>query len=510
MTVESNTADVRHSEAPIAPARPPAGGRSSDWLVEPDTVDLMSRLPGAADRYVACAPGRLDVMGGLAEYSGSSIVNMPIGGRVLVGVEPRRAGASTPGSGDDLSIICWPPSDSGNGAATSCVVPLAQLFDEGGKPIEADRARSRQADFVGLIDRTHADDAWCALATLVEMCRAGVIPRLERGLVIAIGSTLSGLAGVAAETSVSAATAAALAGLHDVAPQANRTVAVCQRVANRWLDLPIGIGDAYCVLHGEADTLHLVECATSSLGARINLSDRLSVIGIECGGRSSDATEKFIRARVAAFMGRGLIERIVRHENPTGSSFSGLLSSVSVEDYVERFRDRLPTKLKGSEYLERFGETGDSLTRIDPSCTYKVRSRTEHHIYEHTRVSQFLKCIRRAGENPPEQRDVALREAGELMYASHWSYGQRCGLGSVHADLLVNLLRRYGTGKGIFGAKITGRGCGGVVAVLAKTGRAADDAIASAIEAFDSQTGCSATLLRSTDSGAFVTGVRKV
>ncbi len=503
MTVESNTAGVRPSEAKIATARPSAGELGSDWLAEPDAVDLMSRLPGAADRYIACAPGRLDVMGGLAEYSGSSIVNMPIGGRVLVGVEPRRAGACRPASGDDVSIICCAPSDSGNGAATSCVAPLAQLFDKGGKPIEADQARS-------LIDGAHTGDAWCALATLLEMCRAGVIPRLDRGLVIAIGSTLSGLAGVAAETSVSAATAAALAGLHDVPPQANGTVAVCQRVANRWLDLPIGIGDAHCVLHGEADTLHHVECATSSLGARINLSDRLTLIGIECGGRSSDATEKFVRARVAAFMGRGLIERIVRHENPTGSSFSGLLSSVSVEDYVERFRDRLPMKLKGSEYLERFGETGDSLTRIDPSYTYKVRSRTEHHIYEHTRVSQFLECIRRAGENAPEQREAALGEAGELMYASHWSYGQRCGLGSVQADLLVNLLRRYGTGMGIFGAKITGRGCGGVVAVLAQAGRAADDAIAAAIDEFDSRTGRSATLLRSTGSGALVTGVRKV
>ena len=54
---------------------------------------------------------------------------------------------------------------------------------------------------------------------------------------------------------------------------------------------------------------------------------------------------------------------------------------------------------------------------------------------------------------------------GELMYASHKSYSA-CGLGSSGTDLLVELVRTQGVDRGLFGAKITGGGSGGTVAVL--------------------------------------------
>ena len=56
---------------------------------------------------------------------------------------------------------------------------------------------------------------------------------------------------------------------------------------------------------------------------------------------------------------------------------------------------------------------------------------------------------------------------GELMYESHASYGA-CGLGSGGTDLLVKLVRESGLATGLYGAKITGGGSGGVVAVLAR------------------------------------------
>jgi L-arabinokinase len=57
---------------------------------------------------------------------------------------------------------------------------------------------------------------------------------------------------------------------------------------------------------------------------------------------------------------------------------------------------------------------------------------------------------------------------GELMYASHDSYSA-CGLGSKGTDLLVELVRTQGVERGLFGAKITGGGSGGTVAVLGST-----------------------------------------
>jgi L-arabinokinase len=52
------------------------------------------------------------------------------------------------------------------------------------------------------------------------------------------------------------------------------------------------------------------------------------------------------------------------------------------------------------------------------------------------------------------------------MYESHASYSA-CGLGSEGTDRIVALARERGVARRIYGAKITGGGSGGTVAVLA-------------------------------------------
>ena len=60
----------------------------------------------------------------------------------------------------------------------------------------------------------------------------------------------------------------------------------------------------------------------------------------------------------------------------------------------------------------------------------------------------------------------AAQELGQLMYASHQSY-TACGLGSDATDRLVEQVRAAGPDQGLFGAKITGGGSGGTIAILA-------------------------------------------
>ena len=60
------------------------------------------------------------------------------------------------------------------------------------------------------------------------------------------------------------------------------------------------------------------------------------------------------------------------------------------------------------------------------------------------------------------------------MYESHASYG-RCGLGSKGTDRLVALVRGEGPAAGLYGARITGGGSGGTVAVIGRRGGGARD-----------------------------------
>jgi L-arabinokinase len=101
-------------------------------------------------------------------------------------------------------------------------------------------------------------------------------------------------------------------------------------------------------------------------------------------------------------------------------------------------------------------------------------------VYEHHRVRLFANLLR------PGIDESALELLGELMYQSHASYSA-CGLGSAATDRLVELARAAGPAAGVYGAKITGGGSGGTVAVL--TRRGAEDAIRRIASQFASETG---------------------
>ena len=71
------------------------------------------------------------------------------------------------------------------------------------------------------------------------------------------------------------------------------------------------------------------------------------------------------------------------------------------------------------------------------------------------------------------------------MYQSHASYSA-CGLGVAGTDRLVELVREAGPAQGLFGARITGGGSGGTVAVLSQ--RSAGAAVASVADRFAGET----------------------
>ncbi len=126
----------------------------------------------------------------------------------------------------------------------------------------------------------------------------------------------------------------------------------------------------------------------------------------------------------------------------------------------------LPKRISGREFLDKYGETIDPVTKVDPDKIYMVRSRSEHPIYENERVKQFIKLLKSVKKSDGEKIPDELIEAGKLMYASHWSYRQKVGLGSHNVDIIVNKVRNMGTARGLLGAKITGGGAGGTAAVL--------------------------------------------
>jgi L-arabinokinase len=161
----------------------------------------------------------------------------------------------------------------------------------------------------------------------------------------------------------------------------------------------------------------------------------------------------------------------------------------------------VPERIDGAQFLAEFQGTTDPATRVDPGRSYRVRAATEHPIEEHQRVRDF-RAILAAGAASEESRTLL----GELMYEAHASYAA-CGLGATATDRLVELVRAAGPAAGLYGAKITGGGSGGTVAVLARKGsRAAVEAIAAR---HSDETGRPPVIFAGSSPGARAFGVRR-
>ena len=486
--VESEVIAPRRSAPHLSAA--PSDVVAHDWLTSPFAVEFAAGLSPESPRYIARAPYALDAMGGLAEYTGALVLNLPVADAALVAAQRR--------SDDTLTVSQISPGT--NGSVTPTVVSMSALLAGDGTPLPVERVCAQ-------LDGVNAGPLRCVVGAVFEMLAAGMLGSVDGGMTLMVGLPEPAASVVHRETSITAAVVVAVAAAYNIALNPNEVAVICQRVSNHWLGLPIGVADAVCVLTGRPEVVTQLRCDSQTDAGAVPLPDSLELLSVVCGEPDVAGVDKYVQVRTAAFMGRLLIDRIIQHEGAGHLQWDGHLSRISITDYVERFRDRLPTKLRGGEFLDRFGETGDPLTRVDPDVIYRVRSRTEHHIYEHARVCQFAQCLSRAIRSGDRR---ALVEAGELMYASHWSYGQRCGLGAVNTDLLVSLVRKHGSDAGVLGAKVAGRGSGGVTTIFAERTEAAERALAASIETFTKRTGRSVTMLRGSTPGSLITGARQI
>ena len=107
----------------------------------------------------------------------------------------------------------------------------------------------------------------------------------------------------------------------------------------------------------------------------------------------------------------------------------------------------------------------DAVTSIDPARTYAVRQPTAHPIHEHARVRRFARCCCEHGH-----RRSHARRARRADVSSRTRVTPRAA--SVHRARMrwSRSCARPGRRAGCIGAKITGGGSGGTVAVLARRG----------------------------------------
>jgi len=262
---------------------------------------------------------------------------------------------------------------------------------------------------------------------------------------------------------------------------------------------------------GKRDHLLELLCQPAEVVGHLPLPPTLDVFGIDSGIRHAVTGADYGSVRTAAFMGyrivadtAGLAATVVAPGRVTVDDprFHGYLANVTPDEWQREFRDAVPARLTGADFLARFGGSTDVATTVDADRTYAVRAASEHPIFEHDRVRRFRALL--AGGAATDDARVAL---GQLMFESHASYSA-CGLGSDGTDRLVALVREAGPAAGLYGAKITGGGSGGTVAVLAAAGRR--PLIDEIARRYQQETGREAAVFAGSSSGARAFGVREI
>ncbi|WP_165250520.1 galactokinase [Paludisphaera soli] len=465
-----------------------------------DLDDFDARIAGSGlfdpsrPLALARAPGRLDVMGGIADYSGSLVLQWPIREAALAAAQQ---------AGDGTLRITSLPGSAG-GPARSIELP-AEIILGLGDYESLDAARLR-------FERNPADH-WAAyvvgpIAVLLRE-RPGLLPDRSGGLRVAVRSDVPEGKGVSSSAALEVSVMRAVAGLFGVEIDGAELARLCQVAENVVVGAPCGIMDQMASALGRADRLLALLCQPAEVRGFVAAPPGVAFWGVDSGIRHAVAGSDYSSVRVGAFMGYRMLadlaglgpitradDGVLHIEDPR---WGGYLANLAPEEFAARFEPDLPESITGAEFLARYGGTTDPVTRVDPARTYAVRLPTAHPIGENARVRLFAELL----EGGPGEAE--LRAMGDLMVASHASYSA-CGLGSDGTDRLVELVREAGPGSGLYGAKITGGGSGGTVAVL---GRAdAGDAVAGVARRYERETGREAYVFTGSSPGACAVGVR--
>lgn len=477
----------------------------------PDVERFIAALDAAEffDRahpvILARAPGRLDLMGGIADYSGSLVLELPLAAAAIVAVQPDECA--------EVRVRSQVAAELGG--LRDVVIPVADLAAcdyYGARALFAERPEAHWAAYVA--------------GALVGLHIERGVPL--RGMRLLLESDVPPGKGVSSSAAIEVATMRAVCGALGIELNGRELALLCQTVENLVVGAPCGVMDQMTAALGEEETLLALLCQPAEPSGPIVIPHSIEVWGIDSGIRHAVSGADYGSVRVGAFIGyRILADLAGLTVQPVGdvlhiqdSRWHGYLANVTPSEWEALYRDRVPLELRGAEFLAHYGGTTDRVTIVEPDRVYAVRQPTAHPIYEHQRVRLFAALLesladlngsagaahapahwkQRVRASPTEERLILL---GELMYQSHASYSA-CGLGADGTDRLVELVRAAGPHQGLYGAKITGGGSGGVVAVLARSGaRRAVERIAAQ---YQRETGHDALLIGGSSPGAMSFG----
>lgn len=411
----------------------------------------MSVKSTSQKKYESSAPGRLDVMGGIADYSGSLVLQMPLSQKTHVQLALR----------DDY--VCHVSSRISTGEILRTKVDYRDFLNN--HQVDYEFAQKKLKE--------NPSEAWVGYVigcVLVLQKENGID---FKGGDFNLQSDVPLGKGVSSSASIEVATMKALGEAFGIHFTGTELPLLAQQVENLIVGAPCGLMDQLASYLGEVNKLLPIICQPDLVQESISIPADISFIGIDSGVRHSVSGASYTDVRCAAFMGYTIIahalgvtpEELVAAKSANNFSslpFAGYLCNIPATDFENSIVNHLPISISGKDFLKEYELSIDQVTRINPDKTYFIKQSVSHPVYEHARVKRFENLLLSLNDIVSSERSDILKEMGALMFQAHESYSL-CGLGSDCTDEIVSFAKKL---TGVYGAKITGGGNGGTVCLL--------------------------------------------
>jgi len=403
--------------------------------------------------FQATAPGRLDVMGGVADYSGALLIQKPL-------MEETSAYV---GFREDTEISI---KSVIQGEILTFSADYHELVGEFKVP-NYDYAREQ------ILKQEGGDWAIYIVGCILMLYHSRQLK--PEGLDILVTTNVPIGKGLASSASLEVAVLKAIVDGLSLEVSEYEIPILAQRAENLIAGAACGLMDQLTVYTHKKNKLIPIICQPHTVFHPIDIPDQIYFVGINSGVTHSVGNGAYAEVRTAAFMGYSMIaldsgasvrDLDVARESGDFSRlpYGGYLANISPSEFEEKFLASLPDKISGEEFIDKYKSIIDPISFIDRDHEYNVKNATRHPVYENFRIKLFAQILRNY-TTEFQNYSNRLQLMGELMFQSHQSYAD-CGLGHEKTDMIVNLVKAKGEKKGLYGARITGGGSGGTVCVL--------------------------------------------
>ena len=409
-------------------------------LLKSDAASIFRN--GHDEVFIARAPGRLDVMGGLSDYAGGLACLFPLQAATAVALQRRDDHKLVLKNYNTQDVVSLSLDDFYGTASLLPVDTLRKLFT--------------------------GESSWAAhvAGAFPTLGKHKKLTRRTHGANIACFSDIPFRAGAASSAALQCATLWALTAAYHLILDPMDIVLLAQKIENQLVGTLAGVTEPAASVLGRKDHLLLLQCQPHKPRGYIALPPDLMIAGLSFSHKDPAA---YRATRISAFIAQAIITRFYLDTGIKNDPSRGYLANLAPGAFGKYFRPMLPENITGAQFLKDFGAIADRHTTVDPAATYFPRAAAEFHVQENARAESFVRHLRALAEPlPAAERQSHVADAGKLMLDSHAASSRDARLGNETADLVVQLVARLGPQRGFYGARLAGGEGGGGVTVLAE------------------------------------------